>query len=128
MADSAAEGKKLSRSFGRLALLGTLLVVAGLVGLVYTGVATPTSMLLFGWTLLQGAFGLLLGLLVLFGRPHSSLYVLGPFFSPALLLDGLGLIAIGVGGRRIVSLVSDQRVTGELPDMPTGEDQNRSKS
>ncbi|MFF9350633.1 HdeD family acid-resistance protein [Streptomyces sp. NPDC014734] len=210
MADPAVEGRRLSRSFGRLVLLGTLLVVAGLVGLVYTGVATLTSMLLFGWlllvggivgllhaiesrgsnyfwlavvvaalniaagvvvirhphgtaealtmfaallfltgglfrlvgsvvvrgpqfgwTLLQGAFGLLLGLLVLFDWPHSSLYVLGLFFSLALLFDGLGLIAIGVGGRRIVSLVSDRTTTGpsgELPDASTGGDGNQSKS
>ncbi|MDX2732344.1 MULTISPECIES: HdeD family acid-resistance protein [unclassified Streptomyces] len=198
MTDSAVRGRELSRSFGLLALLGALLVVAGLVGLVYTGVATLTSMILFGWllligglvgllhaiqsrgtnyfwlgvvvaalniaagvvvirhphgtaealtmfaallfltggvfrlvgsvvvrgpqfgwTLLQGAFGLLLGLLVLFDWPHSSLYVLGLFFSLALLFDGLGLIAIGVGGRRIVSLVSDQQtVSEELPDKP----------
>ncbi|MGW6352943.1 HdeD family acid-resistance protein [Streptomyces sp. NPDC055080] len=187
MAGPGVEGKKLSRSFSWLALLGAVLVVAGIVGLVYTGVATLTSMLLFGclllvgglvgllhavqsrgtnyfwlgvvvaalnlaagvvvirhphgtaealtmfaallfltggvfrlvgsvvvrgpqfgWTLLQGAFGLLLGLLVLFDWPHSSLYVLGCFFSLALLFDGLGLIAIGVGGRRIVGLVSEQ--------------------
>ncbi|MET8421241.1 HdeD family acid-resistance protein [Streptomyces sp. NPDC005134] len=197
MADPAVQSRKLSRSFGLLALLGALLVVAGLVGLVYTGVATLTSMILFGWllligglvgllhaiesrgtnyfwlgvvvaalniaagvvvirhphgtaealtmfaallfltggvfrlvgsvvvrgpqfgwTLLQGAFGLLLGLLVLFDWPHSSRYVLGLFFSLALLFDGLGLIAIGVGGRRIVSLVSDRTVTEELPDKP----------
>ncbi|MCX4862983.1 DUF308 domain-containing protein [Streptomyces sp. NBC_00825] len=206
MADPATEGRRLSRSFGWLALLGTLLVVAGLVGLVYTGVATLTSMLLFGWllllggivgllhaidsrgsdyfwlgvvvaalniaagvvvirhphgtaealtmfaallfltggvfrlvgsvvvrgpqfgwTLLQGAFGLLLGLLVLFDWPHSSLYVLGLFFSLALLFDGLGLIAMGVGGRRIVSMVSEQRVTGELNDQPRGNEQKRSE-
>lgn len=204
MADPATEGRRLSRSFGWLALLGTLLVVAGVVGLVYTGVATLTSMLLFGWllliggivgllhaidsrgsdyfwlgvvvaalniaagvvvirhphgtaealtmfaallfltggvfrlvgsvvvrgpqfgwTLLQGAFGLLLGLLVLFDWPHSSLYVLGLFFSLALLFDGLGLIAMGVGGRRIVSMVSEQRVTGELPDSPPRNEQKR---
>ncbi|MBD2834829.1 DUF308 domain-containing protein [Streptomyces pratensis] len=168
-------------------MLGVLLVVAGLVGLVYTGVATLTSMILFGWlllvgglvglvhavqargtayfwlgvvvaalniaagivvirnpvgtaealtmfaallfltggvfrlvgsvvvrgpqfgwTLLQGAFGLLLGVLVLVDWPHSSLYVLGCFFSLALLFDGLGLVAIGVGGRRVVSMVTDQ--------------------
>ncbi|MET7525182.1 HdeD family acid-resistance protein [Streptomyces sp. NPDC005248] len=198
MTDPAVRGRELSRSFGLLALLGALLVVAGLVGLVYTGVATLTSMILFGWllligglvgllhaiqsrgtnyfwlgvvvaalniaagvvvirhphgtaealtmfaallfltggvfrlvgsvvvrgpqfgwTLLQGAFGLLLGLLVLFDWPHSSLYVLGLFFSLALLFDGLGLIAIGVGGRRIVSLVSDQQtVNEELPHKP----------
>lgn len=194
MADPAAEGRRLSRSFGRLALLGVLLVVAGLIGLVHTGVATLTSMLLFGWlllvgglvgllhaiesrgsnhfwlaavvaalniaagvvvirhprstaealtmfaallfltggvfrlvgsvvvrgpqfgwTLLQGAFGLFLGLLVLFDWPHSSLYVLGLFFSLALLFDGLGLIAIGVGGRRIVSLVSEVPDRGAAP-------------
>ncbi|MFF8378571.1 HdeD family acid-resistance protein [Streptomyces sp. NPDC015661] len=60
----------------------------------------------FGWTLFQGAFGLLLGLLVLFDWPDSSRYVLGVFFSLALLFDGLGLIAIGVGGRRIVRMVT----------------------
>ncbi|MGW2844586.1 HdeD family acid-resistance protein [Streptomyces sp. NPDC001274] len=207
MADPAAEGRRLSRSFGWLALLGTLLVVAGLVGLVYTGVATLTSMLLFGWllllggivgllhaidsrgtdyfwlgvvvaalniaagvvvirhpqgsaealtmfaallfltggvfrlvgsvvvrgpqfgwTLLQGAFGLLLGLLVLFDWPHSSRYVLGLFFSLALLFDGLGLIATGIGGRRIVSLVSEQqRVTGAFPESPGKDGHNRSE-
>jgi uncharacterized membrane protein HdeD (DUF308 family) len=205
VADPAKEGRKLSRSFGGLALLGIVLVVAGLVGLVYTGVATLTSMILFGWllligglvgllhavqsrgtsyfwlgvvvaalniaagvvvirhphgtaealtmfaallfltggvfrlvgsvvvrgpqfgwTLLQGAFGLLLGLLVLFDWPHSSLYVLGCFFSLALLFDGLGLIAIGVGGRRIVSMVSDQMAPGEEPDQAAGEGQKRS--
>ncbi|MEV6312433.1 DUF308 domain-containing protein [Streptomyces sp. NPDC051840] len=187
MSGPRAEGRKLSRSFSALALLGAVLVVAGLVGLVYTGVATLTSMILFGWlllvgglvgllhavqargtpyfwlgvvvaalniaagvvvikypagtaealtmfaallfltggvfrlvgsvvvrgpqfgwTLLQGAFGLLLGVLVLVDWPHSSLYVLGCFFSLALLFDGLGLIAIGVGGRRVVSMVTEQ--------------------
>lgn len=205
MADSAKEGRKLSRSFGGLALLGIVLVVAGLVGLVYTGVATLTSMILFGWllligglvgllhavqsrgtnyfwlgvvvaalniaagvvvirhphgtaealtmfaallfltggvfrlvgsvvvrgpqfgwTLLQGAFGLLLGLLVLFDWPHSSLYVLGCFFSLALLFDGLGLIAIGIGGRRIVSMASDQMAPEKGSDQPAEEEQKRS--
>ncbi|MFF3263476.1 HdeD family acid-resistance protein [Streptomyces sp. NPDC002932] len=208
MADSVREGRKLSRSFSGLALLGAVLVVAGLVGLVYTGVATLTSMILFGWlllvgglvgllhaiqsrgtnyfwlgvvvaalniaagvvvirhphgtaealtmfaallfltggvfrlvgsvvvrgpqfgwTLLQGAFGLLLGLLVLFDWPHSSLYVLGCFFSLALLFDGLGLIAIGVGGRRIVSMVSDQLGPDRTAqEQPSGDEQKRSDS
>ncbi|KQX50876.1 MULTISPECIES: DUF308 domain-containing protein [unclassified Streptomyces] len=187
------KGKRLSRSFSWLAVLGALLVLGGIVGLIYTGVATLTSMLLFGWllliggvvgllqaiqsrgtnyfwlaavvaalniaagvvvirhpqgsaealtmfaallfltgglfrlvgsvvvrgpqfgwTLLQGAFGLLLGLLVLFDWPHSSLYVLGVFFSLALLFDGLGLIAIGVGGRRIVSMVTPHPAKGPV--------------
>ncbi len=180
------ESKKLSRDFGWLAFLGILLVIGGVIGLVYTGLATLTSMLLFGWlllvgglvgllqsvqsrgtsffwlgvvvaalniaagivvirnpvggaealtmfaallfltgglfrvvgslvvrgpqfgwTLVQGAFGLLLGILVLFDWPHSSLYVLGTFFSLALLFDGLGLVSIGFGGRRVVSMVSE---------------------
>ncbi|MBT2526092.1 DUF308 domain-containing protein [Streptomyces sp. ISL-99] len=180
-----SEGKKLRRGFGWLTVLGAVLVLGGIVGLVYTGVATLTSMLLFGWlllvgglvgllqavqsrgsnffwlgvvvaalnlaagivvirhpestaealtmfaallfltggvfrlvgsvvvrgpqfgwTLVQGAFGVLLGLFVLFDWPHSSLYVLGCFFSLALLFDGLGLIAIGMGGRQMVNMVS----------------------
>ncbi|MFJ4782395.1 HdeD family acid-resistance protein [Streptomyces sp. NPDC088794] len=185
------EAAKLHRGFGWLAALGVILVLAGLVGLVYTGVATLTSMLLFGWllliggavgllhavqargtnffwlgvivaalniaagvvvirrpdaaaaaltmfaallfltaglfrlvgslvvrgpqfgwTLLLGAFDLLLGILVLGNWPSSSKYVIGCFFSLALLFDGLGLIATGFGGRRIVGLVSE-RLAGE---------------
>ncbi|ANW17239.1 HdeD family acid-resistance protein [Streptomyces clavuligerus] len=190
MAGTSTEPRKLKRSFGLLATLGVILVIAGVVGLVYTGFATLTSMLLFGWLLLigglvglvhaiesrgsdyfwlavvvaalniaagvvvilhprgsaealtlfaallfltgglfrlvgslvvrgpqfgwmlfQGAVGLLLGILVLANWPESSRYVLGLFFSLALLFDGLGLIAIGVGGRRIVGMVAE----GEPP-------------
>lgn len=209
------ETRKLSRNFGRLAFLGVLLVIGGVVGLLYTGFATLTSMVLFGWllligglvgllqavqsrgtnffwlgvvvaalniaagvvvirhpvgsaealtmfaallfltgglfrvvgsvvvrgpqfgwTLVQGAFGLLLGLLVLFDWPHSSLYVLGTFFSLALLFDGLGLLSIGLGGRRVVSMVSeamqpepvaeggpDPRRPAGQPDLSKPEDQ-----
>jgi uncharacterized membrane protein HdeD (DUF308 family) len=54
--DGQAEGRNRSatRSFGWLAALGVILVLAGLVGLIYTGVATLTSMILFGWLLLIG--------------------------------------------------------------------------
>jgi uncharacterized membrane protein HdeD (DUF308 family) len=182
---SAAATSKLNRDFSWTAVFGVILVIAGLVGLVYTGVATLTSMILFGWllliggavglfhaiqargtnffwlgvvvaalniaagvvvirrpdaaaealtmfaallfltggvfrlvgslvvrgpqfgwTLLQGVFDLLLGILVLDNWPSSSKYVIGCFFSLALLFDGLGLIATGFGGRRIVHLVS----------------------
>ncbi|MFD8394874.1 HdeD family acid-resistance protein [Streptomyces sp. NPDC059680] len=178
---------KLHRGFSWLTALGVLLVLAGVVGLVYTAAATLTSMLLFGWllliggivgllhavqargtsffwlggvvaalniaagvvvirlphataaaltmfaallflsagffrlvgglvvrgpqlgwTLLLGAFDLLLGILVLGSWPSSSQYVIGAFFSLALLFDGLGLVATGYGGRRIVGLVSEQ--------------------
>ncbi|MFG3205692.1 HdeD family acid-resistance protein [Streptomyces sp. NPDC048192] len=176
---------RLNRGFGLLAVLGAVLVLGGLVGLLYTAVATLTSMLLFGWlllvggivgllhavqargtsffwlgavvaalniaagvvvihlphataaaltmfaallflsaglfrlagglvvrgpqlgwTLLLGAFDLLLGILVLGSWPSSSQYVIGTFFSLALLFDGLGLVATGYGGRRVVGLVS----------------------
>ncbi|MFF9622467.1 HdeD family acid-resistance protein [Streptomyces griseosporeus] len=62
----------------------------------------------FGWTLLLGVFDLLLGILVLADWPSSSQYVIGTFFSLALLFDGLGLLATGFGGRRIVGMVSDR--------------------
>ncbi|MGW0363927.1 HdeD family acid-resistance protein [Streptomyces sp. NPDC002990] len=186
------EKKKLSRDFGLLALLGVILVLAGLVGLVYTGTATLTSMFLFGWLLLaggvvgllhavqsrrsnyfwlavivaainlaagfvilrrpeasaealtmfaallfltgglfrlagslvvrganfglslvQGAFGVLLGILILASWPGSSLYVIGTFFSLALLFDGLSLVALGVGARRILGLVREDEVAAE---------------
>lgn len=61
----------------------------------------------FGLTLVQGAFGILLGLLILSNWPGNSLYVIGTFFSLALLFDGLSLIALGMGARRILGLVSD---------------------
>ncbi|WP_405713618.1 HdeD family acid-resistance protein [Streptomyces xanthophaeus] len=187
--DPQREKKKLSRSFGWLTLLGVLLVLAGLVGLVYAGVATLTSMFLFGWLLLiggvvgllhavqsrkgnyfwlavivaainlaagfvilmrpeasaealtmfaallfltggvfrlvgalvvrganfglalvQGAFGILLGVLILSNWPGNSLYVIGTFFSLALLFDGLSLIATGLGARRILGLVREDEV------------------
>ncbi|MEV7734290.1 DUF308 domain-containing protein [Streptomyces sp. NPDC088921] len=188
------ETARLSRDFGWLAALGVILVLAGLVGLVYTGVATLTSMILFGWllliggvvgllhavqargsnffwlgvvvaalniaagvvvivrpeaaaaaltmfaallfltggvfrlagslvvrgpqfgwTLVQGAFGLLLGILVLASWPSSSKYVIGCFFSLALLFDGLGLMATGLGGRKIVGMVTEQHEAAAKP-------------
>ncbi|WP_326661807.1 HdeD family acid-resistance protein [Streptomyces canus] len=191
------ETARLSRDFGRLAALGVILVLAGLVGLIYTGVATLTSMILFGWllliggavgllhavqargsnffwlgvvvaalniaagvvvivrpeaaaaaltmfaallfltggvfrlagslvvrgpqfgwTLVQGAFGLLLGILVLASWPSSSKYVIGCFFSLALLFDGLGLMAAGFGGRKIVGMVTEQHEAAAKPTQP----------
>ncbi|WP_112470444.1 HdeD family acid-resistance protein [Streptomyces triticisoli] len=182
-----SETAKMRRGFSWLAGLGVLLVVAGLIGLVYTAAVTLTSMLLFGWlllvgglvgllhaiqargssffwlsvivaalniaagvviisrpyeaaaaltmfaallfltgglfrvvgsavvrgpqfgwTLLLGVFYLLLGVLVLANWPSNSQYVIGAFISLVLLFDGLGLIATGFGGRRVVGMVSDQ--------------------
>lgn len=199
-APEAQGAKQLSRSLGWLALMGAILAVAGIVGLVYTGLATLTSMLLFGWllliggcvgllhavqargtnffwlgvvvaalnlaagvviirrpdvaaealtmfaallfltggvfrlagslvvrgpqfgwTLVQGAFGLLLGILVLANWPSSSQYVIGCFFSLALLFDGLGLLGTGLGGRRIVSMVAEQPGQPEQLGQPGSE-------
>lgn len=61
------------------------------------------------WTLIQGAIGILLAILVLADWPESSVYVIGAFFSLALLFDGLGLLGAGLGGRRIVGMVADAR-------------------
>ncbi|MGR4881070.1 HdeD family acid-resistance protein [Streptomyces sp. LARHCF249] len=210
------EKKQLSRSFGLLAVLGVILVLAGLVGLVYTGVATLTSMFLFGWLLLigglvgllhavqsrkgnyfwlavivaamnlaagfvilrrpeasaealtmfaallfltggvfrlagalvvrganfglslvQGAFGVLLGVLILSNWPGNSRYVIGTFFSLALLFDGLSLVAVGMGARRILGLVSDDVVepeaagadrAGEAAEKRPTEDQEQSNN
>lgn len=180
--------ERVRRSFGWLTALGVILVVGGVVGLLYVGIATITSVLLFGWlllvsglaglahailsrgssyfwlglivaalylaagvvvmrhpdttaegltlfaallfltggvfrlvgavvargrqmvwTLAQGVVGLLLGVLVLADWPQSTLYVLGTFFSVALLCEGLGLLAVGTGGRRVVGMVTRQR-------------------
>ncbi|MEV7611784.1 DUF308 domain-containing protein [Streptomyces sp. NPDC089799] len=209
---------KLSRRYGWLAVLGVVLVLAGLVGLVYVGLATLTTMFLFGWllliggavgllqafqsrrtnsfwlaviiaainiaaglvilarpeasaealtmfaalffligglfrlagavvvrgpdlglTLAQGAFGVLLGLLILWEWPGSSLYVVGAFFSLALLFDGLALVTLGIGARRILGLVSeaetapagsagDGRATAAGAGMRPTEDQDRSNN
>lgn len=67
---------------------------------------TTKGLIRFGWTLVQGAFGILLGVLVLGNWSSSSRYVIGCFFSLALLFDGLGLLATGLGGRRVVGLMT----------------------
>jgi Uncharacterized conserved protein len=195
---------RLNRSFAMLALLGAVLVVAGLVGLVYVGVATVTSVLLFGclllvggtiglvhavqsrkdnmfwlgaavaainiaaglvmvlrpnvaavgltlfaallfltagtyrlvgglavrgpqlgWTIFLGVLDLALGALVLAEWPSSSLYTLGAFFSLALLFDGLGLISTGLGGRRVVGMVGEERRKDEVDSYLAGREAAR---
>ncbi|MFJ7157888.1 HdeD family acid-resistance protein [Streptomyces sp. NPDC101118] len=202
--DARRQGRRLRRSFGLLAALGAVLVVAGLVGLVYTGVASLTSMFLFGWLLLiggvvglvqafqsrksnffwlavvvaavnlaagfvilrrpeataealtmfaallflvggvfrlvgalvvrgpqfglalvQGAFGILLGFLVLSRWPDDSLYVIGTFFSIALLFDGLSLLAVSLGARKALSLAEGP---GAVAGKGGAEDQERSNN
>ncbi len=91
-----------------LAMFAALLfLTGGLFRLVGSLVVRGPQM---GWTLLQGAFDLSLGILVLSAWP-SSRYIIGTLFSLVLLFDGLGLIATGYGGRRVVSMVSEQLIT-----------------
>ncbi|MEV6408990.1 DUF308 domain-containing protein [Streptomyces bobili] len=75
---------------------GLFRLVGGLV------VAALSSCGLSSW----GLFDLLLGILILVPWPSDSKYVIGTFFSLALLFDGLALLATGFGGRRIVGMVS----------------------
>jgi uncharacterized membrane protein HdeD (DUF308 family) len=189
---------RLSRTFGWVAALGVILIIGGIVGLLYVGFATLTTMILFGWlllvggivglfqavqnrhssffwlalvvaalniaagiivirfpgvtaaaltmfaallfltggifrlfgglvvrgpqmvwTIVQGAVGILLAVLVLAHWPDSSLYVIGTFVSLTLLFDGLGLISAGIGGRRIVSMVTEARAATEEGSLHT---------
>ncbi|MYW01283.1 DUF308 domain-containing protein [Streptomyces sp. SID3343] len=175
--------------FGLLVALGTVLVLGGVVGLLYTATATLTSMLLFGWllaiggviglvqaiqarkenafwlvvavsalniaagvillrrpevaaatltlfvallllgagmfrvvggvaslsaamvwTITVGVADLALGLLVLAEWPSNSRYAIGAFISLALLFDGVGLLSLGLTGRRIVGMVREAEV------------------
>ncbi|MEV6578839.1 DUF308 domain-containing protein [Streptomyces sp. NPDC051582] len=109
-----------------------LFLVGGLFRLVGGLVVRGTNL----WVnLVQGAFGILLGFLVLASWPSSSLYVIGTFFSLALLFDGLSLILLGMSARRILGLVREDgppvdAAGGGGPDIAAGkgptEDQERS--
>ncbi|WP_053788641.1 hypothetical protein [Streptomyces sp. XY332] len=90
-----------------------VLLVAGLVGLCYAAFATLTTMFLFGW-------------------PGNSLYVIGTFFSLALLFDGLSLLVLSMSARRILGLVREDEVpaaaggVGVAAEKGPAEDQERS--
>ncbi len=81
---------QLNRGFGWLAALGVLLVIAGAVGLVYTGVATLTSMLLFGWLLLVGG---VVGLLHAVQSRGTSFFWLGVIVAALNLAAGVVIIS-----------------------------------
>ncbi|MFI1580836.1 HdeD family acid-resistance protein [Embleya sp. NPDC020630] len=104
--------------FGLLVVLGVVLMLGGVVGLIYTGLATLTTMVLFGWLLLIGgvvgfvqaiqarkenAFWLVVAVsalniaagVVLLRRPEVGAQALTLFV--ALLLLGAGMFRI-VGG------------------------------
>lgn len=90
-----------------LTMFAALLFLAGGIFRLFGALAVRGPQMV--WTMVQGAVGILLAVLVLANWPHSSLYVIGAFVSLALLFDGLGLIAAGIGGRRIVGMVADAR-------------------
>lgn len=107
-----------------LTLFAALLFLAGGVFRLVGAIVVRGQQMI--WTLVQGAFGLLLGVLVLSDWPENTLYVLGTFFSLALLFEGLGLIATGVGGRHLVSLVAQGR-TPEPPEGKTASEQGEAE-
>ncbi|MGW4645778.1 HdeD family acid-resistance protein [Kitasatospora sp. NPDC004289] len=105
--DAAAEGLTL---FAALLFLsaGTFRLVGGL------AVRGPQ----FGWTLLLGVLDVIIGLLALAQWPSDSLYTLGLLFSLSLLFDGLGLVSIGVGARRVIGMLGDARREAEPSPLP----------
>ncbi len=50
----------------------------------------------WGWMLLNGIISLLLGILILFGWPATSIFILGIFVGISLLFDGIALIMLGM--------------------------------
>ncbi|NYI07358.1 DUF308 domain-containing protein [Allostreptomyces psammosilenae] len=83
-----------------LLMLAALLFLAG--GLFRIGGAFTTHGRTMVWLLLLGLFDLLLGLLVLAEWPNRALATIGTFLSLAVLVDGLALIGLGLGMRRIL--------------------------
>ncbi|MDK1472021.1 DUF308 domain-containing protein [Streptomyces sp. 549] len=90
-----------------LTLFAALLFLTGGVFRLVGGVVARGPQMI--WTVAQGAFGVLLGVLVLGDWPQSTLYTLGTFFSLALLFDGLGLLATGITGRQVAGQVARGR-------------------
>ncbi|WP_225840004.1 HdeD family acid-resistance protein [Streptomyces sp. NK08204] len=85
------QAASLRRGFGLLAALGVILVLAGIVGLVYVGVATLTTMLLFGWLLLIGG---VVGLLHAVQSRGSSFFWLGVVVAALNIAAGVVVIRL----------------------------------
>ncbi|MFD3455281.1 HdeD family acid-resistance protein [Streptomyces sp. NPDC058691] len=98
-----------AESAAALTMFAALLFLTGGIFRLFGGLVVRGPQMV--WTLIQGAVGILLAVLVLANWPHSSVYVIGAFFSLALLFDGLGLLGAGLGGRRIVGMVAEARQT-----------------
>ena len=57
-----------------------------------------------GWIIANGVITLLLGLLILFGWPGSTLWVLGTFLGVDLIVEGVTFILLGFSTRRALRL------------------------
>jgi uncharacterized membrane protein HdeD (DUF308 family) len=88
-----------------LTMFAALLFLAGGIFRLFGGLVVRGPQM--ASTIIQGAVGILLAVLVLADWPDSSRYVIGTFLSLLLLFDGLGLIAAGFGGRRVGSMVTE---------------------
>lgn len=78
-------------------LLGSVLLVGGVARIV-GGIAERHESR--GWIIANGVITLLLGLLILFGWPGSTLWVLGTFLGIDLIVEGATFILLGSSIRR----------------------------
>ena len=78
-------------------LLGTALLIGGVTRIV-AGIGERHESR--GWIIANGVITLLLGLLILFGWPGSTLWVLGTFLGVDLVVEGVTFIVLGSSIRR----------------------------
>lgn len=79
-------------------LLGAGLVASGILRIVLAAEMRDGGA--WGWVAVSGAITTLLGVMILFQWPQSSLYVLGLFLGLDLLFAGLGWLTMGLALRR----------------------------
>jgi uncharacterized membrane protein HdeD (DUF308 family) len=82
---------------GLTLLLGSALLVGGVTRIV-GGIGEQHENR--GWIIADGVISLLLGLLILFGWPGSTLWVLGTFLGIYLIVEGVTFILLGFSLRR----------------------------
>ena len=82
---------------GLTLLLGSALLVGGVTRIV-GGIGEHHENR--GWIIADGVISLLLGLLILFGWPGSTLWVLGTFLGIYLIVEGVTFILLGFSLRR----------------------------
>ena len=84
-------------SVAGLTLLLALVLLAGGLTRIMGGIVEHENR---GWIIADGVIGLLLGLLILFGWPGSTLWVLGTFLGIYLIVEGVTFILLGFSLRR----------------------------